>query len=575
MAVDQWIVIGIFGLTLLGLIKFQQQAERVFGAAALACFGLNLVSTEQLLFNAVNPGLLTLVLLVLCSFALERTSYLRRVSRLLFTPSHSQTYFRTLVSTVFSSAFLNNTAVVATLLSPVKHNKYLAPNRLLLPISYAAILGGTLTLIGTSTNLIINSMLIEQGEAGFAFFDFFLVGICAVIVCLGVILLRVKTLTGERVVKEAVDSYFVEVKVAPDSSLVGKTIADNGLRNLESLFLVEIIRSGRLISPVSPGQRVMANDKLIFSGDVTKVEMLNHFDGLSLFAQKEGLITRNLTEVVLKPGSAVIGKTLKSSGFRSRFDAAVVAIRRDGESLSGKLGNVVLKAGDFLVLAVGEDFAKRTNLSKNFFILNGKKLDNMLNGRREKLVLGGFISAIAFSVLSGVSLFKCFVFYLALLLASRCLNINEIKRRFPLEIWLVVMSALTLATAIDNVGLSQLFALMVEQNLDNTSVYLALIAVYLVTLLLTELITNNAAAALIFPIAYSVASGLGVSVIPFVMAVAFAASGSFISPYGYQTNLMVYNAGNYKLKDFVKFGIPVSLTYSLVVLVMIPLVFPF
>jgi len=186
----------------------------------------------------------------------------------------------------------------------------------------------------------------------------------------------------------------------------------------------------------------------------------------------------------------------------------------------------------------------------------------MLSGTKERLVLWGFLATIGSSLIFGVSLFKCFVFYLALLVASKCLSLNEIKRRFPLELWLIVMSALTLATALDNTGVSALIANKVEYLLAGQSVYIAFIGVFVLTLVLTEVITNNAAAALTFPLA-------------FVLAVAFAASGSFISPYGYQTNLMVYNAGNYKLTDFIKFGLPISITYSVVVITLVPLFFPF
>ncbi|MDO6720000.1 SLC13 family permease [Psychrosphaera sp. 1_MG-2023] len=575
MTIEQWTVLLIFFATIVGLIRFQKSSERVFVSSALSCLAFDLVTTEQLLANATNQGLLTLMLLIMCSFALERTSYLRRLSAILFVKSTPQTYFRTLFTTLVSSAFLNNTAVVATLLSPIKNNRYLAPNRLLLPVSYAAILGGTLTLIGTSTNLIVNSMLLEQGQTGFAFFDFFLVGIAASLACLLVIYLRTGVLEGKVVKQELASRYFVEVEVQPDSLLIGKTVSANGLRNLDSLFLIEIVRKGRLITPVTPQNMIYAGDKLIFTGDVTKVGTLNQFDGLTSFAHESGLINDNLTEVVIRPGSAVIGKTLKTAGFRARFDAAVVAIRREGEQVSGKLGDVVIQSGDFLVLATGNDFAARSNISKNFFVLNGKKLEFMLSGVKEKCVVIGFAGAIATSVLFDIALLKCFIFYMAALFACGALTINEVKRRFPLEIWLIVLSALTLATTLNNVGISDLIAELVAEGIDQNNVYLALVIVYFSTLLLTELITNNAAAALIFPIAYSVAIGLQVSYLPFVMAVAFAASGSFISPYGYQTNLMVYNAGDYTLKDFVRFGIPVSITYSAVVLLLLPIVFPF
>jgi di/tricarboxylate transporter len=199
----------------------------------------------------------------------------------------------------------------------------------------------------------------------------------------------------------------------------------------------------------------------------------------------------------------------------------------------------------------------------------------MLCGTKERIVLWGFLATIGSSLIFDISLFKCFVFYLALLLGSKCLSLNEIKRRFPLELWLIVMSALTLATALDNTGVSALIANKVEYLLAGQSVYIAFIGVFVLTLVLTEVITNNAAAALTFPLAFSIAQGLGVSYLPFVLAVSFAASGSFISPYGYQTNLMVYNAGNYKLADFIKFGLPISVTYSVVVITLVPLFFPF
>lgn len=571
----QLIIVAIFIATIISLFKYQKKPERVFAFACLACLGTNLITTEQLLSNAVNQGVLTLMLLVLCSFALERTSFLRKLASMLFNGSIPKSYFKLFSATALSSAFLNNTAVIATLISPVKKNKLIPPNKLLLPLSYVAILGGTLTLVGTSTNLIINSMLLEKGDAGFHFFDFLPVGLIALFACLCVLVLRLPTLKGQVHHKAFSESYFVEAFVELNSPMVGKTIEQNGLRSLDSLFLVEIIRDGRLISPVSPTDVIAPCDKLIFSGDITKVLSLRQYKGLKLYAEQDGLLQQNLTEVVIKPEAAVVGKTLKSAGFRARFDAAVVAIRRDGEKLSGKLGDIMIQSGDFLVLAVGHDFAKRTNLSKNFFILSGVIADDMITGLKEQFTLWGFLGAITSSVLFDVPLFKCFLFYLASLVICKCLSVNEVKRRFPIELWVIVVSALSLASALEATGVTQLISDIAKSSLDGQSPYIALIAVFLITLLLTELITNNAAAALVFPIAYSTAIGLNVSVYPFVLAVAFAASGSFISPYGYQTNLMVYNAGSYKLFDFIKFGIPVSLTYGIAVLAVLPHFFPF
>jgi di/tricarboxylate transporter len=575
MTIMQWMILLIFIVTFIGLLKYQQKPEKVFAASMLACLATSLVSANEILVNAVNPGLVTLVLLVLCSFTFERTSVLRRISAVIINGSKFRTTLKTLVCTAFSSALMSNTAVVAALISTIKKNTLINPGKLLLPLSFSAILGGTLTLVGTSTNLIVNSLLIEQGQSGLGFFDFTLVGLVAFVACLVVILATQHKLPNLTVEDFSCDQYLLEAEVSLSSKLVGETIEDNGLRNLDALFLVEVVRQGRLISPVAPDEVLQGGDKLIFTGDVSKVLTLQQFDGLSLFAEQDGLLRDNLTEVLIKPDSAVIGKNLKKAGFRARFDAAVVAIRREGSQLSGKLGDIKIQSGDFLVLAVGNDFSARTNLSKNFYILSGHTPENMLSGWRDSLTVFGFLLAIACSVVTSISLLKCLIFYFALLILTGCLTVNEIKRRFPLEIWMIVLGALTLAKAFETSGVAELLAHNIETLLHGQSVYLAFIVVFFLSLLMTELITNSAAAALVFPLAYSMALGLGVNPITFVMAVAFGASGSFISPYGYQTNLMVFNAGNYRLLDFVKFGLPVSIVYSAVVLVMIPIIFPF
>lgn len=571
----QWLLVGVFFATLLGLVKLPNNPERVFGSAILVCLVASFVSIDEVLNNAVNPGLVTLLLLVLCSFAYERTSFLRRISSVMISGSGHSASIRTLVFTALSSAIVSNTAVVASLISTVKKNTLVNPGKLLLPLSFAAILGGTLTLIGTSTNLIVNSMWIEQGQQSFGFFDFFYVAAPTLVICLIVVLLRRNTLADIEQESLAAKEYLVEAQVLEHSKLVGKSIEENGLRNLDSLFLVELVRAGRLISPVEPNEIIQQHDRLIFSGDISKVLVLQQFDGLSSFAEQDGLLRENFTEVLIKPDSAIVGKTLKLAGFRARFDAAVVAIRREGMPLSGKLGDITIQAGDFLVLAVGHDFKSRTNLSKNFYILSGHTPENMLSGWRDNFTVFGFLIALAAAAFTSIGLLLALMFYMALLIFTGCLTVNEIKRRFPIEIWLIVLGALTLAQAFENSGVADVFAAQIEYFLADQSLIVSLAVIFFMTILLTEVVTNSAAAALIFPIAYNIGVGLGVSPLPFIMAVAFAASGSFISPYGYQTNIMVFNAGNYRLVDFIKFGAPITVVYSAVVLLLLPVVFPF
>lgn len=575
MPLDAYLTLCIFALTILGLIVLQTRPVAVFGATLIALIACDLVSKDQFLTSIANPGLVTLILLVLCSLALEKTRLLRVIASKTIVDSYHSTWLRLFGVTTFFSSILNNTAVVATLLSPIRNNPHHFASKLLLPLSYASILGGTLTLIGTSTNLIVNSMYIEASGKSLSFFSFTAVGAILVLCCGLTMFFCTRMLPSIEQNKVTSEGYFIDAKVSADSELVGRSVEVNGLRHLESLFLVEIVREGRLISPVSPSEVIHPADRLIFCGDITKLLQLGQFSGLEIFAEKNGTLNSNLTEVVVRQESIIVGRTLKTTGFRALFDAAVVAIRRDGEQVSGKLGDVVIRSGDFLVLAVGDDYKSRANINKNFLTLSGVEPESRINGWRAWLSIGGFITTIALAAVGVLDLLGGLVLLLGGLLFTRSLTTNELVRRFPIDIWLVVSSAILLSNALVNSGVVESLGGFIGQFDDPRYVYTAFILVYVVTWLMTEFVTNNAAAALMFPIGYTVALGFGVDVLPFVMAVAFAASGSFISPYGYQTNLMVFNAGNYRLNDFVKIGLPISLVYALVVLVFVPVFFPF
>ena len=566
-------VLLVFIGTIIGLIKYQQRPSLVFGVTLLLLFSTDMVSTDQVLKSFSNQGLATLILLLLCSLALEKTRLLRIVATRVIHKSYGATWVRLFSLTVISSALLNNTAVVSTMLAPIRNNPYHCASKLLLPLSYAAILGGTLTLVGTSTNLIVNSLVLDLGLPSLGFFDFTLVGLLLVVFCGVALWFLSRFLPINPPKTETRETYFIDASVKEGSSLIGKTIEENGLRHLESLFLVEIVRSGYVLSPVAPTEVIHAGDRLVFSGDVAKVKQLNQFDGLSIFADNQGLKLDNLTEVVIRPESVLLGRTLKKAGFRALFDAAVVAVKRDGENVSGKLGDLTLRAGDYLVLAIGDDFKARRNISKNFILVSGVTLDSMLSGGKELLAIFGFFAAIICAALGVCTLFKGMAVLLGVLLISRCLTPGEIMRRLPVDIWLIISSALLLSYALNNSGLLLIFHAFVSDYASASSPLFALIVIYLLTWWLTELVTNNAAAALIFPIAYGVAISLDANPMAFIMAVTFGASASFISPYGYQTNLMVFNVGRYKLSDFVKIGLPISIIYGVVAVTAITQVF--
>ena len=391
---EQVLIAGVFLCLFYGLIFTSVAPAWLFTLAMSICYLAGLVSTGELLDKASNTGLITLVLLLLLSVGLEKLSWLERLSAVLVSAGYRRSLLRLGIVTAVFSAFVNNTAVVATLANSVRSSRLHLPSRLLMPLSFAAILGGTMTLIGTSTNLIVSSFLEDVSGSGLSFFAFLPVGAAAVLVGLLVIIGFSGLLPGNPTDEVNVNEYLVEAEVATDSPLVGRSIADNGLRDLEALFLVEIVRGDHLISPVSPQEIIEAGDKLIFSGDISQVSLLEKFAGLKLFATEEGLLRGNLTEVILLPGATVEGKTIKESGFRSLFDAAVVGMRRGGKRLSGKLGGITLQAGDSLMLAVGADFSTRRNVDKNFLVVDQNGIrgrSGVLSGRDDKrgIVAGG------------------------------------------------------------------------------------------------------------------------------------------------------------------------------------------
>lgn len=573
--IDQLLIAGLFVSLLASLILTDWPAVWVFTCTMLAAYFLGLVDTTEVLDKASNTGLITLIILLLVSVGLEKLSWLSRLSNRLITQGFHVSLLRLGLVTAFFSAFVNNTAVVATLAHTVRSNRHHSASRLLIPLSYAAILGGTMTLIGTSTNLIVSSFLEDATGQGLAFFDFLYVGFVATVVGLLVMLATSRLLPDSGSQQMDINEYMIEAEVSEGSALVGKSILENRLRDLEDLFLVEIVRGEHLISPVAPQEYIEPGDKLIFSGDIKQLNVLEAYDGLQLFAIEEGLLRENMMEVIVMPNASIEGKTIKDSGFRSLFDAAVVGMRRGGKRLSGKLGNITIQAGDNLMLAVGADFNERKNLDKNFVVV-----DETVGGAKTTPVQNYFITAtllivIGLATTGTVPLVKGMVFLLACMLVMGVVRGSELRRRFPFELWLIIASALTLSQALSNSGLVALMTDFLHNNLAAFGPYAALAGIYLGTLLLTELMTNNAAAALAFPIAFGLAESYGISHMPFIMAVAFGASASFLTPYGYTTNLMVQNLGGYTMRDYFRAGLPLSIAYSAVVLVLIPRVFPF
>ncbi|GHA66755.1 SLC13 family permease [Photobacterium aphoticum] len=572
---EQGIVLAMLIVIVTCLLTSRIKPAYLFAGAAFIGFQAGLIDLQTLAGNFTNSSLLTLVLLILVSIALEKTRLISWVGRQISYGGQSTVVAKLGLSTAFLSSFTNNTAVVVSLIGAVKRNQRHAPSRLLLPLSYTAILGGTLTLIGTSTNLIINSFVEDAGLPSLGFFAPTSIGLAVLVIGLLILiplsyLLPVYDEHGQDDLP-----YFLEAKVDMQSPLVGKTVAENGLRALRRLFLAEILRDGKTVAPVCPDTRLQAGDRLLFCGDVESVTTLQEINGLTLFGQHH-MNGQSMLEVIVSQSAGIRGKTLKSVRFRERFDGVVVAIRRGHERLAGGLGNIELHAGDTLVVVPGKTFEqKKQQLNREFVLINGLDSSARLDSQKSIAVLLGFATVIGTALLGWVPIIKGLAAYLLVLVLTGIITFPELRRRFPVDIVVIVGSALSLAQLMLSSGLSERMGDMLMQAFDGWGIYGALVAVYLLTLVLTELVTNNAAAALSFPIAYSLAVSYGADPMPFIMAILFGASASFISPYGYQTNLLVYSVGNYQLKDYLRIGLPISCVYSVVVLSLIPQLFPF
>ncbi|WP_207063968.1 SLC13 family permease [Motiliproteus sp. SC1-56] len=563
----------VFIAMLVALVAFKQRPPLVFGAGVLVYYALGLLDMDDLLLHLTNPALITLMLLLMASLVLEKTVLVHRLAERLIGKGFSHSLARLSLLTLGFSALLNNTAVVATLMNRIASNPYHPPSKLLIPLSYCAILGGTLTLVGTSTNLIVAGFVLDTDMAPLELLDFAPVGLPTALVCAAAICFLAARLLPDRGINQVDErDFLLEARLRPDSPLVGKTVEENGLRRLDRLFLAEVVRGDELISPVRPTTRLQEGDQLLFSGDINDVSQIEGFPGLVLNDHHTGVARTNMVEAVLSHTSSLAGKTVKEAAFRGRFDAALLAVCRGAEKLSGRIGDIRLKAGDCLFLATGPDFEQR-HPELHMHLVEGEFKRPALKRGASGGALAGFGACLVLGGAGIMPLMDALILLLAFYLWRGWLTPTEIRQRFPVGLFLTIGFALTIATVWLHSGMIDAALGAVSPWLNGGSAVTGLIMIYLLTWLMTELVTNNVAAALVFPLGYATAGYYGAEPMAFTLAVAFGASASFLTPLGYQTNLMVYSAGGYRFTDFLRLGVPVSLLYGACVLTLIPLLY--
>lgn len=556
---------------------FQPSISFLIAVLVLGLFGI--LTSEEILKGFADQQIASILLLIVFGNLLGNSSILDVLFARAFNSTKSYLGFmsRLLPSVSVVSAFMNNTPVVALLIPYVykwgKQNN-IAISKLLIPLSFAAILGGTITLVGTSTNMLVNAFANSQSDVSFSIFDFTWVGLPLTIIGLFYLFLfGKKSLPDRQTISESFSSnsreYIVETNIPGTSSYIGKTIKEANLRDLNGLFVVEIIRGSTSIVPVRPSEILYKGDIVLLAGNVDAISELIDANNKDLQLPKPGSsiedeLSFDLLEVVVAQGSNLANKRVKDSDFRRRYNSSLLAVNRRGEYLEGKLGDKLLRTGDTLLMITGNDFDKNTAAQNDFYQISKVKEVRALDVKQSLVIALGMIGAIILSALNVLSLFQGLLILLLISLLTRILSFNKLNRYMDYNLLVIAALALSLGTAIESTGIASSVANSVVGLTEPIGIIGALAGIYLLTFIFTELMTNIAAASLALPFGLAVAQQLGVSPEPFFLAIAYAASASFITPVGYQTNLMIYGPGGYKFKDFLRFGLPLSIIYFVV-----------
>lgn len=577
---EKWFVLISIALLLGLLIMNIVPAALAFFVLASVFLIFNIVSVPEFLSTFSNSALITLVLLLLCSLAVEKSVFIQYLSKKIISDNEKISFFRLTFITSILSAFINNTAVVASFLGVVSRQTTIAPSRLLIPLSYASIFGGITTLIGTSTNLVVNSFVTKAGLPPLGMFTFTGVGMLVAGLSLAALYFKRNSLPyNPPQSTDESDNYFLTVRVEAESDLIGKTVRSSKLGELDGLYLLEIVRADRLISPVSRREVILAGDQIVFTGSVENVHLLQPFQNVTLLGGDSAsqLLKSNLVEVIISNESELLYTTLEAVNFNERFSASVVGIRRGNKRLTGYLNRIPLRTGDALLLAVSDNFFHLRSNETNFHLLDKphQNSQRILSVKKSVFVMLAFLLVIILSAFELVPLFKGLIVLLGALLAGDCLRLSDLRWRFPFDLIFVIGSALVLSIGLENSGAAAMIGQAMMRILPENNAYLSFVVIFLMTVMMTEIITNNAAAALSMPLALQTAESLQVSYLPFVVGICFAASACFMIPFGYQTHLMVYTPGRYTVKNYLRTGWAVSLAYMLAALVLIPIFFPF
>ncbi len=574
-----------------------------FSLTVLIVFGV--VSPKDALVGFSNTGMLTVAALFIISSAIENTGAMNYIVDRFLTKKkeigYTKLLLRLMMPVSFLSAWLNNTPMVVMLTPVVKkwaESIGLSPSKFLIPLSYATIFGGICTLIGTSTNLVVHGMMQNYTVngvqlAGFGFFELAKIGIpLTVIGWLYIAFIGKHLLPARKDIYEQVNEnrkeYMVEMLVQKGSSLIGTTARDSGLLNLKDLYTVEIVRKGQILDCDPANEVICERDRLmIFGGSNAILEVSNmpNLVPVDYTASNKNFesIRDQLVETVVSPSSPILGKRIKDAAVEKLYGANIVAIHRNGVRIKSRLRNVRLRAGDSLLLLAAHDFKQKFNDSMDFHLVTHVKTVYPLDPRKTIIALVIMILMVLGATLGqylpevgGQKLGMLhFAFLAALLMVTfKIIKVDQARKALHLDVLIVIACAFGISAAIQDTGAASAIAKSIIGLLKNWGAIGVLGGVYLITVVFTEIITNNAAAALMCPIAFAVSQQMGLDPKPFFVAIAVAASSSFATPIGYQTNMIIQGPGGYKFMDYVKVGIPLNLLFFTASMFIIPYFWP-
>ncbi len=583
---------GWFTLLVVGLATYAMARERLgpdivmFGALCVLTVS-GIIDPKRALSGFSQQAVATIAVLLVVAGAVGETGALRLVSGAILGKSTHPVVvlLRLVVPTAVMSAFLNNTPIVAMFIPMVRtHAKKIGlnPSRLLMPLSYAAMFGGTCTMVGTSANLVVAGLLDEAGAPGLGVLEIGLVGVPTTLVGLAYLATVGMRLLPDRAdpvtvaVAEAKD-YLVELEVAPNSPLVGQSVEDAGLRALESLFLAEIRRAdGELVNPVAPETKMEAGDHLVFTGIPSTVQdLLSEFPGLRPVEDAVHVTEQELFEVVISHRSPLVGLTVRDANFRRRYDAAIVAVHRSGQRLSQKIGDVILEPGDTLMLWASPGFRKSWQDSPAFYLVSELRAEPPSRYPKARFVLLVTVAMVLIPALTGVSLLVSAMGALVVLIATNCLGLRAARSSVNWTVLVLIGSAFGVAAALEESGAAEALASGLLSVTEPLGPHVTLAAIYLLAVSMSSFISNAAGAALVFPVALQAATLGGHDPRPFAIAIAMAASAGFSTPIGCPPNLLVYGPGGYRYLDFTRVGLPLNLVFLALAVALIPYWWPF